>query len=351
MVAIHSRRKTSKKAGATCTRERMLHTRPPLDRMQQIFSLIKSGESPNRHQLAAEIEVTVKTIQRDIDFMRDRLRLPISFDQSLGGYTFTEPVSSFPLMELTEAELVSVFVAQKALAQYKGTPFEAPLRSAYDKLSSSLNNRMSVSWSDLDAMVSFRTFEVTQGGLETFQVVAEAVRRSIEVAFEYRKLDARRFENRRVRPYHLACIHDQWYLIGHCLKRRAIRTFLLARMRKPSPTGVGFVRPADFTIEGFLKNSFGVFNADGDHPVRLQFDRFGSQLVRERIWHPSQTIQEKKGGGLELAMRISSLTEIESWILSWGEHVRVIAPPELRTCIGRRLRAAVAASTQTRPKE
>jgi hypothetical protein len=94
MVAIHSRRKTSKKAGATCTRERMLHTRPPLDRMQQIFSIIKSGESPNRHQLAAEIEVTVKTIQRDIDFMRDRLRLPISFDQSLGGYTFTEPVSS-----------------------------------------------------------------------------------------------------------------------------------------------------------------------------------------------------------------------------------------------------------------
>ena len=351
MAAIHSRRKPSKKAGATCTRERMLHTRPPLDRMQQIFSLIKSGESPNRHQLAAEIEVTVKTIQRDIDFMRDRLRLPIAFDQSLGGYTFTEPVSSFPLMELTEAELVSVFVAQKALAQYKGTPFEAPLRSAYEKLSSSLNNRMSVSWSDLDAMVSFRTFEVTQGGLETFQVVAEAVRRSIEVAFEYRKLDARRFEMRRVRPYHLACIHDQWYLIGHCLKRRAIRTFLLSRMRKPSPTGVGFVRPVDFTIEGFLKNSFGVFNADGDHPVRLEFDRFGSQLVRERIWHPSQTIQEKKGGGLELAMRISSLTEIESWILSWGEHVRVIAPPELRTRIGRRLRAAVAASTQTRSKE
>ena len=50
-------------------------------------------------------------------------------------------------------------------------------------------------------------------------------------------------------------------------------------------------------------------------------------------------------------MRISSLTEIESWILSWGEHVRIIAPPELRTRIGRRLRAAIAASTQTRPKE
>lgn len=60
---------------------RQLHTRPPLDRMQQIFQAIKSGEFPNRHRLAADIEVTTKTIQRDSDFMRERLGLPIAYDQ------------------------------------------------------------------------------------------------------------------------------------------------------------------------------------------------------------------------------------------------------------------------------
>lgn len=70
----------------TAVPKRQLHTRPPLDRMQQIFHSIKSGEFPNRHRLAADIEVTTKTIQRDIDFMRERLRLPIAYDPDGGGY-------------------------------------------------------------------------------------------------------------------------------------------------------------------------------------------------------------------------------------------------------------------------
>lgn len=49
--------------------KRQLHTRPPLDRMQQIFHAIKSGEFPNRHSLAADVEVTIETIQRDLDFI------------------------------------------------------------------------------------------------------------------------------------------------------------------------------------------------------------------------------------------------------------------------------------------
>jgi proteasome accessory factor B len=62
--------------------------------MQQIFAAIKSGEFPNRHRLAADIEVTTKTIQRDLDFMRERLRLPIAYDQDGGGYPLTNERST-----------------------------------------------------------------------------------------------------------------------------------------------------------------------------------------------------------------------------------------------------------------
>ena len=60
------------------------------------------------------------------------------------GYYFTAPVSSFPFVELTESEIVSAFIAQKALLAHKGTSFEQPLRSAYSKLVSGLNGRISV---------------------------------------------------------------------------------------------------------------------------------------------------------------------------------------------------------------
>ncbi len=294
--------------------KRQLHTRPPLDRMQQIFAAIKSGEFPNRHRLAADIEVTTKTIQRDLDFMRERLRLPIAYDRDGGGYRFTQPISSFPMVELTEGELVSVFIGQKALAQYKGTPFEPPLRSALEKLTSNLSGHLTMSWSDLDALVSFKSFDISPVDLTTFQSVSEAVCQSVELAFDYRKLDSTRYERRSLQPYHLACVLDQWYVIGHCLKRNALRTFVLARMKGTKMGGTRFKRPANFSIERHLKDSFGIFTAKGSHTVRLKFDAFAGQLVRERIWHPSQKIQELADGGLELTILLSSLHEIEPWV-------------------------------------
>lgn len=63
--------------------------------------------------------------------MRYQMSVPIEFDFARGGYYFTKPMSELPLFQLTEAELVSVFVAQNALEAYKGTLFEQPLRTAF----------------------------------------------------------------------------------------------------------------------------------------------------------------------------------------------------------------------------
>jgi predicted DNA-binding transcriptional regulator YafY len=306
-----------------------LTTRPPLDRMQKIFHAIKQGRYPNRIRLAADIEVTTKTIQRDLDFMRDRWSLPIAYNEQRQGYEFTQAVENFPMVELSEAELISVFVAQKALRQYKGTPFEHPLRSAFEKLVSGLDGKITLSWDDLDAFISFRNFEIVPADLKTFRVVSEAVRKCATLEFEYKKLNASAYEKRVVEPYHLACIQNQWYCFGHDLKRGQIRTFVLARMRNVTGTGQTFIKPKGFSLGDYLKDSLGVFSAKGKHRIRIRFDPFAAQLVRERVWHSSQQIQELTGGSLELTMTLSSLHEIEPWVLSWGTHAKVLAPAEL----------------------
>jgi hypothetical protein len=68
---------------------RTLHSRPPLYRFQEIFHAIKTGRYPNRTKLAETIEVTTKTIQRDIDYMRYQMSVPIEFDFARGGYHLT----------------------------------------------------------------------------------------------------------------------------------------------------------------------------------------------------------------------------------------------------------------------
>ncbi|MDP9004942.1 MAG: HTH domain-containing protein, partial [Verrucomicrobiota bacterium] len=55
-------------------------SRPPLQRMMRLHAALKSHHFPNCQKIANELEVSAKTIQRDIDFMRDRLGLPIGYD-------------------------------------------------------------------------------------------------------------------------------------------------------------------------------------------------------------------------------------------------------------------------------
>ena len=306
-----------------------LLTRPPLDRMHRIFRAIKAGDCPNRTGLADDIEVTTKTIQRDIDFMRDRMNLPIAYNGERKGYEFTQPVESFPMVELSEAELISVFVAQKALTQYKGTPFEHPLRSTFDKLVSGLDGKITLSWDDLDSFISFRSFEIVPTDLKTFQIVSESVRKIVVLEFEYKKLNSSSFEKRIIEPYHLACIQNQWYCFGHDINRREMRTFVLARMRNAVGTGQAFTKSKRFSLQNHLKDSLGVFSAKGKHNIRIRFDKFASQLIRERVWHSSQQIQELTGGEIDFRVMLSSLHEIEPWILSWGVHAKVHGPQEL----------------------
>ena len=298
--------------------------------MMQLHAQLQARRFPNCRKLAHELEVSEKTIQRDIEFMRYQLGLPIEYDQLHFGFVYTEPVTSFPNIQVSEGEIVALFVAQKALQQYQGTPFEAPLRAAFTKIGHGLKDKISFSWSDLDAAISFRSVGQSQADLEVFELLSHAVLDSAEVEFRYRKLRGTAAEIRRVRSYHLGCVDNQWYLFGFDLARQQLRTFALPRIREPHRTGARFRRPANFSIGKLLDSSFGVFQSEGRITVRIRFQPFAAQLVRERVWHHSQKIKELRDGGLELELKLGSLEEIERWILSWGDEAEVLQPARLR---------------------
>jgi predicted DNA-binding transcriptional regulator YafY len=265
-------------------------SRPPLERMLRLHERLKAGVFPNCRKLASELEVSSKTIQRDIDFMRDRLGLPIEYDQLQFGFYYTEPVSNFPSIEVSQGEIIALFVARKALEQYRGTSFERPLRTAFQKISEGLRDKVNFQWTDVDGAISFRGLGTSEGDIDLFERVSKAVMESREIEFEYRKAKSASYEPRRVRPYHLGCVSEQWYLFGFDLVRGQIRTFVLPRMRGVKATAVRFKRPADFSINRHLSDSFGVFSGQGNYAVRIRFDALAGQLVSERQWHASQRL-------------------------------------------------------------
>jgi proteasome accessory factor B len=259
--------------------------------------------------------------------------LPIEYHPREFGFYYTEAVTGFPTVEVSEGEITALLVAQKALAQYKGTPFERPLHTAFRKLTDGLKDRVSFSWTDLEDAISFRSAGASVSDLELFEIVSQAVLRSVELEFEYRKLQSAGYEPRRVRPYHLGCLENQWYLFAEDLERRQLRTFALPRMQKVALSTTRFRRPADFSIAQVLSGSFGVHSAGKTQRIRLRFDSFAARLVAERKWHESQRVRELADGSIVLELELGGLQEIERWILSWGKHARVLAPKELATRI------------------
>lgn len=317
--------------------DRGTFSRPPLARMMRMHERLKAGRYPNCRKLADELEVSSKTVQRDIDFMRYRLGLPIEYDQLHFGFYYTEPVASFPNVEISEGELIALYVGQRALAQYKGTSFEAPLSTAFRKITDGLRDTISVTWSDLDSAISFRSTGRSTADVHLFEQLSPAVFKQVEVHFEYKKPDAARYEQRYVQPYHLGCVENLWYLFAFDLDRAQLRTFALPRIRNVRVSKTKFRRPLDFSIGKFLGESFGVFArpTKTKHAIRISFDAFAAPRVEERQWHPSQKIKQLRNDGIELSLTLGNLEEIERWILSWGSHAQVLAPAELKERIAK----------------
>ncbi|PWU13937.1 MAG: hypothetical protein C5B50_18320 [Verrucomicrobia bacterium] len=310
-----------------------LRQRPPLQRMLHIHQAIRSGKFPNSSDLAKELEVSSKSIHRDVEFMRERMQLPLAWDGHRQGYYYSEKVNAFPVMQITEGEIIALVVAEKALQQYRGTNFEKPLLSAIKKMEQSLPDTFSLSLSDIEQTISFRTRAEPILNLEIFDVLAKATAAREQLELNYRKPGQNQPEQRLVDPYHLANINGEWYLFGFDHLRKDIRTFVPARIQTIKRTGKTFARPPRFSLENRLRDSFGVYSGQGQFDVVLRFNESVADYIREKKWHESQQLRDLKKGGVELRLKLSSLAEVERWVLSWAGNAVVVKPQALANSV------------------
>lgn len=133
-------------------------------------------------------------------------------------------------------------------------------------------------------------------------------------------------QRREVHPYHLACVENLWYLFAFDIKRQAMRTFVLTRLRQAELTGERFTLPKKFDPNEYLRGSFGVFKGDDDYEVVIDFDAWGTDLIRGRKWYATQEFIELWSGCSRLQVRLNNIEEMERWVLSWGTHATVIRP-------------------------
>ncbi|MDQ8203331.1 WYL domain-containing protein [Pelagicoccus sp. SDUM812003] len=309
--------------------------RPAIERMLRIHNELKSGSYPNCTSLAKEMEVSTKTISRDIDFMRDRMLLPLEYDSSLHGYYYTREVQSLPTIDISEGELLALSIARKSLDYYKGTPFEKPLANALNKLSASLPDTITANLSELSQSISFRQGRSSQVNEALLQAFTKATLERRTISFDYKKLGGSKTERRALNVYHLTNFLGKWYAIGWDQKRDAMRTFLLNRASSAALEGSTFTVPKTFSAEDYLGSSFGIYSPSGDHKVSILFKNPISEYISENTWHPSQRVDYRDDGSIMIHFELGSLVEVASWILSWGPNAEAMRPQELRDTLSK----------------
>jgi predicted DNA-binding transcriptional regulator YafY len=121
---------------------------------------------------------------------------------------------------------------------------------------------------------------------------------------------------------------ETFYLIGYCELRKGIRIFAVDRIERIVLLDDSFEIPDGFDAETYLHASFGVFQGE-PVKVRIRFSAKAAGYVKEKRWHPSQTLSSETNGDLIFTAEVAGIEEIKRWVMTWGSAAQVVEPESL----------------------
>jgi predicted DNA-binding transcriptional regulator YafY len=309
----------------------MAQSRPPIVRMQYIDQQLRDNRYPNCTRIARHFEVSSKSIQRDVDYMRDLLHAPIGYNQKKRGYYYEKPGWCFlpsTTLELKEAE--ALMATKKVLAQYKGSPYYEEVSRALDKVRQYLPENSAAD--QFQAVYSFEKPSHLAIDPKLFATIEDAIRCKLKITVTYRAAWNQEVTERVLHPYmfHYSQQRETWYLIGHCELRNDIRTFAISRIRTINLSSKHFTIPDTFSIDTYMDKTFDQIHESEIQNVSIRFSVYQSQWIREHQWHPTQEIVELGDGSLILKMKVGALEAVKRWVMRHGCEAEALEPQELR---------------------
>jgi predicted DNA-binding transcriptional regulator YafY len=317
----------------------MAKYKPQHQRLLFIDRKIQEGRFPNCRSLAQEWEVSGKTIQRDLDYLRYELEAPLAYSARERGYYYSEPRYQLPAMDVKESDLFAIYLAEKLLQQYEGTPVYHNLCQVFQKIEDSLPAKTSLGPGSDFSRFSFFSAAQTMIRPGIWQTVFDGLRTLHSLEIRYQAAGDPGASRRRIDPYHGVRFEGDWYVIAYCHLRQSIRTFSLARITQATLTGTRFTLPADFDFQAVTASHFGVHWGSAPTEVQVVFSKKVAPYIRERTWHASQVLRDQADGGLVMELTVSHLLELKKWLLSWGSQARVLSPPALARELAAEVRA------------
>jgi len=297
-------------------------------RMLRLLSLLQTHRYWPGAELAGRLQVSPRTLRRDIDRLRE-LGYPVHAQRGAeGGYQLAAGAALPPLV-VDDEEAVALAVGLQAAAQGAVEGIAESSVRALAKVAQVMPARLRRRVEALSAM----TEPVSWGGTTRIGVdpgiltgVALACRDSERLEFGYTAADGQQ-TSRHVEPHRLVSLARRWYLVGYDLDRQDWRSFRLDRLSAPRGTGARF-RPRELPAAdaaGFVRA--GIDNVRAAYDVEVVVAA-PAAAVRERVgrWCMVEDIGATR---CRLRMTADSLDWPIMALGAVGADFQVVAPPEL----------------------
>jgi proteasome accessory factor B len=301
-------------------------------RLHDVIRILEARYGATVDEIAEEAQVTRRTVYRDLDAIRDA-GYPLVSEKEPDGrtlYRFMTGFKKLPPITFSLEELMTLYLCRGQLSFLQGTPFQDDLEAIFGRLRSSLPPR---SVAHLERIASaatprFQGVRDYQGKKSLLADLRKALLYQYRCRLTYRP-PHRESAEYLFDPYTLLFFNNSLYLGGYAHNRKALRLFLVDRVEQVELLDDRFEVPEGYSADDLTGSAFGLIEGE-TFELKVRFGDAVAHLIRERIWHSTQSIEELDDGSLILSLEVSGEKEILSWLYSYLPHVQVLEPPQLK---------------------
>jgi proteasome accessory factor B len=296
-------------------------------------------------ELSKELEISAKTIRRDLDTFRT---VGFAVEEVVGEFgrkSYKLPIRQEPPLAFTYDEALAMYLGRRHLDSLTGTVFWEAAQRAFRKIRTALSDEAIAYIEKLAGSI-----HVTSFGWGNYADKAELIDQ-ILIAIEDHHPLIMTYQPERstepveyeIYPYSLVQHQGSLYLIAWSRDSAAIRHFKIDRLIEiHQRSDLGFSPPDGLDVSKHLENSFGIYHGTDSMTVRVRFSAKVARYVTEKQWHASQKVRKRWNGSVEITFTLASTAEVRQWIMSFGVDAEVLEPESLRQRVTEEFRELVA---------
>jgi len=312
------------------------------DRLLSVLLLLQAKGRATERELAERLEVSQRTIHRDLEALSAANVPVVALRGSQGGWELAEGWRT-QVPGLDASELRALVMAQpRALGHPK---LRAAAESALNKLMAALPGSMREEAATMRERMHVDPAGWWEAGEDVsgLPLVQDAVMRERKLTFDYIRADGEAGA-RTVDPLGIVAKGSTWYLVAQTPK--GMRTFRLSRMTAVTVLATEFKRPKRFDLAEHWKHSMTELEEKRGSYSTLVAVKQGS-AQRLRGWLAAKPVEAPEAAGLGdgwVAMRMDfeNPDQARFMVLGLGSRARVLKPVELREAIAEEINGMLA---------